>query len=70
MNFIKKYLKDNKLNIDLNLIDPKDLKYNKKIKYLFIEVNFEDNTYKSIIYAYDFCINNLCIVQFLPPRKI
>ncbi len=71
-NFIKKYIRDNKLNIDLNIINSKDIKYNKKKLNIFSykSKSFEDNTYKSLIYAYDFCIKKLCIGTItLPLRK-
>ena len=74
INVIKKHLKKKKLDINLNIINKNDL----KIKYIKNNLNIyhykstsnEDNTFKSLKYAYDLCKNNICIgVITLPLRK-
>ena len=74
INVIKNYFKKRNIRIKLNLID----KNKKKINILNNKINIysyeikspEDNTYKSLRYAYNFCINNICIGMItLPLRK-
>ncbi len=74
INVIKKYLKKRKIKLKLNLIN-NDLK---KINISKNEINIfsykikslEDNTYKSLHHAYNFCINKICIgLITLPLRK-
>ena len=71
---IKNYFKKNKINCECNLIDLniKNFKYNKKKLniYSYSSKSPEDNTYKSLEFAYEFCINKLCIGMItLPLRK-
>ena len=67
-NIEKKYI--NKINI----IDLEKLNYNYKNKnlniYNFKSKSLEDNTYKSLKFAYKFCKNEICIgIITLPLRK-
>ncbi len=71
---LKKYLKKNNINININLINFSENKINyKKNKLNVFSYNcnsLEDNTYKSLKFAYKFCNLKLCIgVINLPLRK-
>ncbi len=73
-NIIKKYLDKKKLKNILNIIEIKNdyLNYdNKKINiYSFRSNSLEENTYKSLKYAYEFCKKKICIgIITLPLRK-
>ena len=74
INFFKKFLKKNNINLKINIIDEKVKNLNYKNNYLNIfsyeSKTNEENTYKSLKYAYQFCNNNICIgVITLPLRK-
>ena len=71
---LNKFLKKRKINIKINIINQKfkNLNYKKDNLNVFTYVSKsnEDNTYKSLKYAYKFCYNNICIgVITLPLRK-
>ena len=73
-NEIEKFIDKNKYKIKLNVVNLK----NKKINYIENKINIfsyktlssEDNTYKSLKYAYKYCANNFCKgLITLPIRK-
>lgn len=70
---IDKYLKKERIKIEINLIkNNKQLNYNsKKLNiYSFNANSLEENTLKSLEYAYIFCKNKVCIgIITLPLRK-
>ena len=74
INIIKKYIHENNLKIDINTV----FLNKKKINYIKDKLNIssyassslEDNTYKSLKFAYYFCKNKICIGMItLPLRK-
>lgn len=74
VKIIKKYLEKNKIKIPINLI----LKKNNKVNFIKNKLNIfsyrsnssEDNTFKSLKIAYDFCKKKICIgIITLPLRK-
>ena len=74
INFLKIFLKKRKINLKINLLDKKSKNLNYKNGYLNIftydSKTNEENTYKSLKYAYEFCVNNICIgIITLPLRK-
>ncbi|MDC3075590.1 4-hydroxythreonine-4-phosphate dehydrogenase PdxA [Pelagibacteraceae bacterium] len=74
IDVIKKYIKKRKINVKLNLISKQTDNFNfvrSKINIISFNINsLEDNTYKSIKYAYNFCVNDRCIgLITLPIRK-
>ena len=74
INFLNIFLKKRKIDCRINIIDEKSLSLNYKNGYLnifsFKAKNNEDNTYKSLKYAYRFCTKNICIGMItLPLRK-
>ncbi len=73
LKIIKKYLKKYNLQKRINLINTnKKQPYNKKKinLYSFKSNSLEDNTYKSLKYAYNYCKKNICIgLITLPLRK-
>lgn len=74
INILKKLLKKRKINLKINIIDNKSLNLNYKNDCLnifsFETKNNEENTYKSLNYAYQFCKKNICIGMItLPLRK-
>ena len=74
VNILKKFIKKRKINLKINIIDQKKKNLNYKNNYLNIfsyeSKTNEENTYKSLKNAYQFCINNFCIgVITLPLRK-
>tara|TARA_A100001011_G_scaffold367733_1_gene421391 strand:+ start:29 stop:1015 length:987 start_codon:yes stop_codon:yes gene_type:complete len=74
VNFLKKFIKKRKINLKINIIDKKIKNLNYKNNCLNIfsyeSKNNEENTYKSLNYAYQFCIDNFCIgIITLPLRK-
>ena len=69
---IKKLFKTKKINNIFNILDKNKINYlNNKINiYSYRSKNSEDNTYKSLKYAYEFCKNKKCIgLITLPLRK-
>ncbi len=71
---LKKNIKTKDIQKKINIIDPEKSNYNYKEKFLniysFESKSLEDNTYKSLKLAYEFCINNICIgIITLPLRK-
>ena len=69
-----KILKKRKINIQLNIINENNnnLSYNeKKLNiYSYKSISEEDNTLKSINFAYKFCFKKICIgIITLPLRK-
>ena len=74
IDYINKYLLDKKLKIKLNLVNYIEGKINFKSNELNIFTykcnSLEDNTYKSLKYAYDLCKINICKgIITLPIRK-
>lgn len=74
IKIINKYLKSKNLTKKTNLIDlnKKNLnfRFNKINIYSYNSKSFEDNTYKSLKYAYELCKTNICIgIITLPLRK-
>ena len=74
VNILKKFIKKRKTNLKINIIDQKKNNLNYKNNYLNIfsyeSKTNEENTYKSLKNAYQFCINNFCIgIITLPLRK-
>ena len=74
INFLKIFLKKRKINLKINLLNKKSKNLNYKNGYLNIftydSKTNEENTYKSLKYAYEFCVNNICIgIITLPLRK-
>ena len=74
IKIINKYLKNKNLLKKINLIDLNNknlnLKFNKINIYSYNSKSLEDNTYKSLNYAYEFCKKNICIgIITLPLRK-
>ncbi len=74
INKIKQYIKKNNIKCDLNVIDTKkrniNFKKNKFNIYTYRSNTLEDNTYKSLKYAYEFCKSKICIgIITLPLRK-
>ncbi len=74
INILKKYLRKKKLKLNLNLIniEENNLNFSKnKINIFSYNIkSLEDNTYKSLIHAYNFCIKKICIgIITLPLRK-
>ena len=74
INKFKRYIKKKKFKIDFNIVNRNRL----KIKYIKNNLNIyhynstsnEDNTFKSLKYAYDLCKYNICIgIITLPLRK-
>jgi len=70
---IYKYLKSKKIHNRINLINKNTkftFKKNKLNIYSYKSISNEDNTYKSLKYAYKFCKNSYCIgLITLPLRK-
>ena len=71
---IKNYLKIKNINIKLHIVNEnsKIINYNKTKFNIFTyeSKSSEDNTYKSLKYVYNNCINNICIgIITLPLRK-
>tara|TARA_B100000575_G_scaffold271921_1_gene253615 strand:- start:1935 stop:2903 length:969 start_codon:yes stop_codon:yes gene_type:complete len=70
---LRKYLKKEKYNIQLNIINKNMTKSfnNKKLNvYNYKSSSLVDNTYKSLKYSYQFCKKNICIGMItLPIRK-
>ena len=69
-----KYFKRNKIKISLNIIDLNKKNFNFNINkfnvFSYKSKTDEENTYKSLKLAYDFCIKNYCIgIITLPLRK-
>ncbi len=74
IRIIKNYLKKNNIPDELNLINIKTKNYNFKVNkiniYSFNAKSLEDNTYKSLKFAYNFCKLNICSgIITLPLRK-
>ncbi len=74
IRILKKFLKKRKINLKINKIEKKTKNLNYKNDYLNIfsyeSKTNEENTYKSLNYAYQFCNSNICIgVITLPLRK-
>ena len=74
LNIIKRYIKKNKLKLKLNIINKKTKKLNFQKDnfnlFSFESKSLEENTYKSLKYAYEFCDKNICIGMItLPLRK-
>tara|TARA_B100000989_G_scaffold298990_1_gene291721 strand:- start:2610 stop:3584 length:975 start_codon:yes stop_codon:yes gene_type:complete len=71
---VSQNLKNKKINNKINIINEKN-KYNKYSKdkfniYSYKADSLEDNTYKSLKFAYKFCIKKICIGMItLPLRK-
>ena len=70
---LKKYLHKRKIQFNYNLVNKiKDINYvkNKINIFSYDAKSLEENTYKSLKYGYDFCINKICIGMItLPLRK-
>lgn len=74
INIFKKFIIKNNLKIQLNIINDNSKKINyvndKLNIYTFKSHNLEDNTYKSLIFSYKYCIKKICIGLInLPMRK-
>ena len=76
IKIFKKYLKKNKLKININLVNNKKNNniinfVNKKFNiYTFNSLSLEDNTYKSLKYSYNYCKMKFCKgLITLPLRK-
>lgn len=74
INIFKKHLRKRKIKSNYNLINENTKNLNfikKKINVFSYEASsLEENTYKSLEYAYDFCIKKICIgIITLPIRK-
>ncbi len=74
IKIIKNYIQDRKISINLNIIksDNFDNNYVKDCLniYSYKCSSLEDNTYKSLEYAYNYCIRKICIgIITLPLRK-
>ena len=70
-NILKDYLKKNNYRIKINIIK-EDIDYvnNKLNIFSYKSHSLEDNTYKSLLFAYDFCVKKKCIgIITLPIRK-
>ncbi len=73
-DIIRRYIKKNKIKAKLNIINSNKSDINYKNNCLnvftFLSKNNEDNTYKSLKFAHEFCINKKCIgLVTLPLRK-
>ena len=71
---IEEYIKKNNLGIKINIINFKNKKINFSLNklniYTYKSKSLEENTYKSLKYAYDCCIKKFCIgIITLPLRK-
>ena len=71
---IQKYIKRKNIKIRLNIIYNKDIKNKFDISkfnlYSYSSESLEDNTFKSLKYAYEFCNKKICIgIITLPLRK-
>ncbi len=74
IKILKKYLKKEKFNIKINLINANlsNILYDHKKLNIFSynSINKEDNTFKSLKHAYVFCTKKICIgIITLPLRK-
>ena len=74
IKIIKNYIQDRNISINLNIIksDNFDKNYVKDCLniYSYKCSSLEDNTYKSLKYAYNYCIRKICIgIITLPLRK-
>ena len=74
VNIIKRYIKKNKLKLRLNLLNKNAKNLNLKKNYLnlfsYETKSLEENTYKSLRFAYEFCKKKICIgIITLPLRK-
>ena len=74
INKLKKYLNIRKIKLNLNVINKnkENLNFvkNKFNVYTYKSLSSEDNTYKSLKFAYNLCINKFCIgIITLPLRK-
>ncbi len=74
VNVIKKYLDKKKINLNLNIVNNKNNNFNfinnKFNIYSYRSKSLEENTYKSLEYAYNLCKNNICKgIITLPLRK-
>ena len=74
IKIINKYFKNENLIKKTNLIDLNKKNFNLKLNkiniYSYNSKSIEDNTYKSLNYAYKFCKKNICIgIITLPLRK-
>ena len=74
INIIKKYLDNNKVKLNLNIVNNKNNSFNflknKFNIYSYKSKSLEENTYKSLKYAYEFCKKKICIgIITLPLRK-
>ena len=71
---LEKYLFKRKIKLDLNVINKNERKLNfvknKFNVYTYKSLSPEENTYKSLRFAYNFCIKKFCIgIITLPLRK-
>ncbi len=74
IKLISKFLKNKKLDKQVNIINVNKNKINfdkRKINiFSFKTISLEDNTYKSLVYAYELCKKKICIgLITLPLRK-
>ena len=74
INILNKYLKKRKIKLILNLVNYKKNKFiyqKEKFNIFSYKANsLEDNTYKSLLYGYNLCVDKKCIgVITLPLRK-
>ncbi len=74
INILKIFFKKKNINLKINIVNENSINFNYKKGYLNIfsykAKNNEENTYKSLKYAYQFCIKNICIgIITLPLRK-
>ncbi len=74
IKILKKYIKQRKITLNLNILNYEHNNINfvsNKINVFSYDVkSLEDNTYKSLKYAYELCINKICIgIITLPLRK-
>ncbi len=74
ISLVSKILQNKKINNKINIVDEKDINnkfsVNKFNIYSYKADSLEDNTYKSLKFAYKFCIKNICIGMItLPLRK-
>ena len=71
---LEKYLLKRKIKLNLNVINKNERSLNfvknKFNVYTYKCISSEENTYKSLRYAYNFCIKKFCIgIITLPLRK-
>ena len=71
---LKRFFKKKKINLKINIVKKENnkirLDYNTINVFSYKSISNEDNTFKSLKYAYEFCIKKICIgIITLPLRK-